>query len=57
MSIEDKAKNAVEDLKGKTKEAVGRATDDDALEAQGRRDQAKSDVKQVGEKVKDAFRD
>ena len=56
MGLEDKAKNAVEDLTGKAKEAVGKATDDDALEGQGRRDQAKSDAKQAGEKIKDVFR-
>ncbi len=57
MGFEDKVKNTVEGAKGKAKEATGRVTDDHALEAQGRRDQAKSDVKQAGEKVKDAFND
>lgn len=56
MSLEDKMKNTAEDLTGKAKEAVGRATDDPSLEAEGRRDQVASDVKDVGEKVKDVFR-
>lgn len=55
MGLDDKAENKAEDLRGKAKEAVGRATDDEEMEAQGRADQAKSDIKQAGEKVKDAF--
>ncbi len=56
MGLDDKIKNKVEDLSGKAKEATGRATDDEQLEAEGRGDQASSDVKQAGEKVKDAFK-
>jgi uncharacterized protein YjbJ (UPF0337 family) len=43
-------------LKGKAKEGVGKATDDKELENQGKVDQAKGNLKQAGEKVKDAFR-
>jgi uncharacterized protein YjbJ (UPF0337 family) len=57
MGTDDKLRNQGEDLKGKAKETVGRATDDEELEAAGRTDQAKSSVKQAGEKVKDAIRD
>jgi uncharacterized protein YjbJ (UPF0337 family) len=56
MSGIDKAKNKVEELQGQGKEAVGRATDDPNLEDEGKRDQTKSNLKQAGEKVKDAFR-
>jgi uncharacterized protein YjbJ (UPF0337 family) len=56
MGTEDKAKNTVQDLKGKAKEAVGRAKGDQDLEAEGQVDQAASDVKQAGEKLKDAFK-
>ena len=56
MGTEDKAENKVEELQGKGKEAVGKATDDEQLEAEGKGDQAKADVKQAGEKVKDAFK-
>jgi uncharacterized protein YjbJ (UPF0337 family) len=56
MGLDDKMDNAAEDLKGKAKEAVGGATDDDELERQGKTDQAKSDLKDAGEKVKDAFK-
>jgi uncharacterized protein YjbJ (UPF0337 family) len=56
MSVEDKMKNKLENTKGKAKETVGRLTNDESAEAEGRRDQAASDVKDAGEKVKDAFR-
>jgi uncharacterized protein YjbJ (UPF0337 family) len=56
MGTDDKARNKAEELKGKAKEGVGRATDDEELEAEGRTDQAASDFKQAGEKVKDAFK-
>ncbi len=55
VGTEDKIDNKGEDLGGKLKEGVGRATGDEELEAQGRGDQAKSDLKQAGEKIKDAF--
>jgi uncharacterized protein YjbJ (UPF0337 family) len=56
MANEDKVNNKAEGLRGKAKEAVGDATGDDSLKNQGKKDQAKSDVKQAGEKVKDAFK-
>jgi uncharacterized protein YjbJ (UPF0337 family) len=56
MGTDDKLSNKGEELRGKAKEGVGRATGDEELEAQGRGDQAKADVKQAGEKVKDAFK-
>ena len=56
MGIDDKIDNKMEDLGGKAKEGVGRATGDEELQAQGEGDQAKSDLKQAGEKVKDAFK-
>ena len=55
MGTNDKAQNKAEELKGQGKEALGRVTGDEELEAEGRTDQAKSDLKQAGEKVKDAF--
>jgi uncharacterized protein YjbJ (UPF0337 family) len=56
MGTDDKISNKVEDLGGKAKEAIGNATGDDELAAQGDRDQRKSSLKQAGEKVKDAFK-
>ena len=56
MGIADKAKNAAEDLVGKAKEVIGDVTNDDSLKAEGKKDQAKSSVKDAGESVKDAFK-
>jgi uncharacterized protein YjbJ (UPF0337 family) len=38
------------------KEKVGEATGNDRLRAKGKTDQAKGNLKQAGEKVKDALR-
>jgi uncharacterized protein YjbJ (UPF0337 family) len=56
MSGTDKAKNKAQDLGGKAKEAVGNVTGDEGTRDEGRSDQAKSNVKDAGEKVKDAFK-
>ena len=56
MSTDDKMQNKGEELRGKAKEKVGDATGDDSLKAQGERDQSKANLKQAGEKVKDAFK-
>ena len=56
MGIEDKAKNTAQDLTGKAKEAAGKVTNNEELEAEGKGDQAAASVKQAGEKIKDAFR-
>ena len=56
MSTEDKIKNKIEDLGGKAKEAVGKVTGDNDTRNEGRADQAKSNLKDAGEKVKDAFK-
>lgn len=56
MSNEDKMKNTAESAKGKAKETLGGATDDDSMKNEGRADQKKADVKQAAEKVKDAFK-
>jgi uncharacterized protein YjbJ (UPF0337 family) len=56
MSAIDKAKNKVEDLGGKAKEKVGQVTGDTRTENEGKGDQAKSNLKDAGEKVKDAFK-
>ncbi len=55
MSFTDKVKNAAEDMQGKAKEASGKATDDESLQAEGKADQSSADLKNAGEKVKDAF--
>jgi uncharacterized protein YjbJ (UPF0337 family) len=48
--------NKRDEVKGAAKEQVGKDTDDQKLESEGKTDQAKSNLKQAGEKVKDAFR-
>jgi uncharacterized protein YjbJ (UPF0337 family) len=56
MSATDKMKNAVQDAEGKAKEGIGRVTGDRDTEVEGKADQSKSDLKDAGEKVKDAFK-
>jgi uncharacterized protein YjbJ (UPF0337 family) len=55
MSLVDKAKNKAEELIGQAKKSAGEATDDDQLKAEGKTDQIKANLKQAGEKIKDAF--
>jgi uncharacterized protein YjbJ (UPF0337 family) len=52
----NKTRNKSQELKGQAKEAAGRATGDPALEAKGRSDQTRANLKQAVEKVKDAVR-
>ncbi|RKR29889.1 CsbD family protein [Arthrobacter oryzae] len=56
MGLGDKIENAAEKAGGKGKEAAGKATGDKSLQAEGKADQTKGDLKQAGEKVKDAFK-
>jgi uncharacterized protein YjbJ (UPF0337 family) len=56
MSEQDKVNNKAQELKGHVKEKVGDATDNRDLESKGQSDQAKGNLKQAGEKVKDAFK-
>ena len=53
--MDDKMEHKAEELGGKAKEAAGKATDDERLEAEGKGDQTKANLKQAGDKVKDAF--
>ncbi|MFI2564910.1 CsbD family protein [Paenarthrobacter sp. NPDC089714] len=57
MGLGDKIKNAAEELGGKAKEKTGEATGDPELQAEGQGDQASANLKQAGEKVKDAAKD
>ncbi|GAA5035980.1 CsbD family protein [Terrabacter aeriphilus] len=56
MGIADKAKNAAQDLAGKAKEAIGDATDNERLAAEGQKDQTEASARKAGENVKDAFK-
>jgi uncharacterized protein YjbJ (UPF0337 family) len=56
MGAENKANNKVTEVKGKIKKKAGQATNDADLEAEGRAEQSKGNLKQAGEKIKDAFK-
>jgi uncharacterized protein YjbJ (UPF0337 family) len=56
VSSMDKAKNKAQDLGGKAKETAGKVTGDKSTENEGKGDQVKSNLKDAGEKIKDAFK-
>ncbi len=56
MSSVNKAKDKAQEVKGHLKEAAGKATNDRTLQAKGKGDKASGNLKQAGEKVKDAFK-
>lgn len=56
MGLDDKIKNAAQDVAGKAKEAVGKNQGDEDLEREGNADQTKANLKNAGENVKDAFK-
>lgn len=56
MSTDDKMQNKTEGLVGKGKEKLGDATNDESMKREGEAEQSKADLKQAGEKTKDAFK-
>ncbi len=56
MGTDDKLEHKGEEAKGKIEEAAGKVTGDRDLEAEGKSDQTKAKIKQVGDDVKDVFR-
>jgi uncharacterized protein YjbJ (UPF0337 family) len=56
MGAENKAANKVTEVKGKIKKKAGQATGDTGLEAEGQAEESRGDLRQAGEKVKDAFK-
>ncbi|MDE3086893.1 MAG: CsbD family protein [Acidobacteriota bacterium] len=56
MADMDKAKDKAEEIEGRAKQGVGSATGDESTRREGSVDEVKGDVKQAGEKVKDALR-
>ncbi|HSK59547.1 MAG TPA: CsbD family protein [Actinomycetospora sp.] len=56
MAADDKIDNKTDKLKGKVKETAGSVNNDEELRAEGKKDQSKGDLKQAGEKIKDAFK-
>ncbi|MDW4574213.1 CsbD family protein [Microbacterium sp. M3] len=57
MGMGDDIKHNMEDMKGKVKEGIGDATDNERLEAEGKADQVGANLKKAGDDVKDAFTD
>ena len=56
MGLSDKISNKTDELKGQAKEKTGEVTGNEDQQAEGKADQAVADVKQAGEKIKDAFK-
>jgi uncharacterized protein YjbJ (UPF0337 family) len=56
MGWDDKLENKKDETTGAAKEHLGNAIGDEKLQREGKADQTKSNLKQAGEKVKDAFR-
>jgi len=56
MGWDDKLKNKKDEAKGAAKQKVGKATGDEQMEREGKSDQSMSNLKQAGEKVRDAFK-
>ena len=52
----DKMEDKAQELAGRAKSAVGGATNDRDLQAEGVKDKLAGNLKQAGEKVKDAFK-
>ena len=56
VSLTNKLRNKAQQLRGRIKRNTGEVTGDRDLEGEGRADEVKGNMKQTGEKVKDAFR-
>jgi uncharacterized protein YjbJ (UPF0337 family) len=52
----NKTRNATQRFRGQLEETAGRATNNPEMAARGRGNQFKANLKQAGEKLKDAFR-
>ncbi len=57
MGFTDKAKDKMQAARGRAKEEVGEVADDPALRAEGAIDRVAGNLKQAGEKVRDAFKE
>lgn len=56
MAADEKAQAKGEQVKGKVKKTVGGAVGNESLEAEGRAEESKGDLRQAKEKAKDAFK-
>ena len=54
--VADLTRAVLEELAGQAKEKTGEATGNEQLQAEGKADQAGSNVKQAGENIKDVLR-
>lgn len=57
MSMGDRIKHAAEEAAGKAKEVAGKVTGNEELEAKGQGEQAAAEVKQAGDRAKEAAKD
>lgn len=55
MGAMDKLHNTKDKVTGEAKKKIGDATDNEQMQAEGKGRQMKGDIKQAGEKLKDAF--
>lgn len=56
MGLGDKMRAKSQEFEGKAKEAMGKAKGDEGMKREGEKDTSKSDMKQAGEKAKDAWK-
>jgi uncharacterized protein YjbJ (UPF0337 family) len=56
MSFADKLRDKAQELRGRIKRNTGEVTRNRRLQAEGTADEMMGNLKQAGEKVKDAFR-
>jgi uncharacterized protein YjbJ (UPF0337 family) len=56
MSLKDKSMNIIDPAKGTAKQTSGRIEGNEDREAEGKVERSVADLKQAGEKAKDAFR-
>jgi uncharacterized protein YjbJ (UPF0337 family) len=56
MTLEDKFRHKAQELRGRIKRNAGEVSGDRRLEAEGSADEFGGKVKQVGDRIKDAFR-
>jgi uncharacterized protein YjbJ (UPF0337 family) len=56
VSLTDKLRNKAQQLRGRMKRNTGEVTGDRGLQAEGSGDEMKGNLKQTGERIKDAFR-
>jgi uncharacterized protein YjbJ (UPF0337 family) len=57
MGVQRKIENSVLVLKGRLKQAAGRLLGNPRMQVEGRLEQGKGNLKQAGEKIRDAGKD